>query len=105
MAAHSHDLDPAMVVALSYTESRFSRVAVSSRGAVGPLQIKPVFHCPKGVLRDCDLIEAGMGAIIRFKKKRGRQWLCHWNSGNRCNRRSRLFAKIVKRRTRQLGGN
>ena len=105
MSAMDHGIDPRLAVALAYTESRFNPKAVSPVGAQGPLQVIPFFHCPNRTIRDCDLIAAGMDAIIRFKKKRGREWLCHWNSGNRCNRRSRLFAKIVNRRRRQLGGN
>lgn len=94
-----------LAVALSYTESRFNALARSPRDAVGPLQIRPVFHCPGGVERDCDLIKAGIGAIIRYQDKYGprlKEVLCHWNSGNRCYRRSRLFANIVLKRKRAL---
>lgn len=95
-------VDPSLAVALSYTESRFNSSAKSNRGAHGPLQVKPVFHCPDRRLRGCNLIKAGIGAIIRYRNRYGSDWLCHWNSGNRCYDKSRLFARIVLRRQRSL---
>lgn len=103
--AGSRGVEPELAVALSYTESRFSATAVSSRGAVGPLQIRPVFHCPGRRLEGCDLIKAGVGAIIRYQTKYGpglKSVLCHWNSGNRCYPRSEAFAYIVMKRRRVL---
>jgi soluble lytic murein transglycosylase-like protein len=93
-----------LAVALSFTESRFNPEARSSRGARGPLQILPKFHCPDGRLQGCDLVAAGLSALKRYRKryKRWRDVLCHWNSGNRCYRRSKLFARIVLRRRRAL---
>ena len=97
-------VDPALAVALSYTESRFNRDAKSNRGAYGPLQIKPTFHFPNRRLKGCDLIKAGIGAIIRYRNRYGSDWLCHWNSGNRCYRKSRRFARIVDKRRKLLRG-
>ena len=94
-----------LAVALAYTESRFNPAARSPRDAVGPLQIRPVFHCPGKTEKGCDLIKAGIEAIIRYQDKYGprlKEVLCHWNSGNRCYRRSRLFANIVLKRKRAL---
>lgn len=105
MEAANRDVEPELAIALSYTESRFNPNAVSSRGAVGPLQIRPVFHCPGGRLEGCDLIKAGVGAIIRYQTKYGPRLadvLCHWNSGNRCYPRSEAFAYIVMKRRRVL---
>ena len=102
VAAHEGGVDSAVAVALSYTESRFNREAVSSRGAHGPLQVKPVFHCDSGRFEGCDLIKSGIGAIVRYQKRYGHKWLCHWNSGNQCYRRSRAFAKLVRKRIRVL---
>mgnify|MGYP003626858172 FL=1 len=107
--AEMHDLPASLVVALSYTESRFSPGAVSDAGASGPLQVVPRFHCPDGKAKGCDLITAGLRALKKYRKKYKR-WpaaLCHWNSGNRCYRKSKLFARIVLKRrlilTRALG--
>ena len=102
MGAIAGGVEPSLAVALAYTESRFNPVAKSSRGAHGPLQIKPVFHCPNKRLKGCNLIKAGIGAIIRYRNRYGSDWLCHWNSGNRCYDKSRLFARIVLRRQRTL---
>ena len=91
-------------IALAYTESRFSTEAKSNRGAVGPLQILPKYHCPGRTARGCDLLAAGLSALRRYRTKYG-DWasaLCHWNSGNECYRRSRLFARIVLGRAREL---
>jgi soluble lytic murein transglycosylase-like protein len=103
-AAHSDGADVNLVVALSFTESRFNMGAISSAGAYGPLQVKPVFHCPGKRLEGCDLITAGLQALRKYRKKYGRwsEALCHWNSGNKCYRRSRLFARIVLKRRRAL---
>ena len=91
-------------IALSFTESRFNPGARSSAGAVGPLQILPKYHCPGRRERGCDLLAAGLSALRRYRTKYG-DWataLCHWNSGNECYRRSRLFARIVLGRARAL---
>ena len=104
-AARAAGVEPAFAVALSYTESRFSRDAVSSAGAAGPLQILPKYYCPEGRKSGCDLIEAGIGAIIRHQRRYGpRRFdiLCHWNSGVRCTPRSRNFARRVLKRRRLL---
>ena len=105
MAAIAEGVDPALAVALSYTESRFNRDAVSHRGAHGPLQVKPTFHCPNNRIENCDLIKAGIGAMIRYRSRYGQGWLCHWNSGNRCYGSSRYFARLVLRRARTLKGD
>ncbi len=103
-AAKQHHQDINLLIALSFTESRFNMNAVSSAGAHGPLQVKPVFHCPGKRLKGCDLITAGLQALRKYRKKYGRwsEALCHWNSGNKCYRRSRLFARIVLKRRRAL---
>ena len=101
--AEGHPVE--LVVALAYTESRLDASARSSRGALGPLQILPRYHCPARRARGCDLIEAGVRTISRFRARFGPSWsdvLCHWNSGNRCYRRSRHFARVVLRRAEEL---
>ena len=93
-----------LVIALAFTESRFNPKARSSRGALGPLQVLPRYHCPSRKAAGCDLVAAGLSALSRYRTKYG-DWssvLCHWNSGNECYRRSRLFARIVLKRMRAL---
>lgn len=104
MGAIAEGVNPPLAVALSYTESRFNPEAVSHAGARGALQILPSFHCPGGRLRGCNLIKAGIAAIIRYRNRYGSDWLCHWNSGNRCYRKSRAFAHLVKQRAEALRG-
>ena len=101
-AALVEGLSPALVIALAFTESRLNAGARSSRGAVGPLQVLPWFHCPGRRERGCDLVAAGVKSITRFQLRFGDGWLCHWNSGNECYRRSRLFARIVLGRAAEL---
>ena len=91
-------------IALAYTESRFNPEAVSPRGAMGPLQVLPRYHCPSRSSKDCDLSAAGLSALMRYRTKYG-DWasaLCHWNSGNECYKKSRQFARIVLGRARAL---
>ena len=104
IVAEVEDVDATLAIALSFTESRFNADAVSSRGARGPLQIVPRFHCPGGKAEGCDLITAGLRAMKKYRKKY-KSWpeaLCHWASGNKCYRRSRRFARVVLKRRRAL---
>lgn len=104
--AYTAQIDPVLVAVLAYTESRLNPKARSKAGAVGPLQVLPKYHCPNGREKGCDLIYAGINALIKFKTRWGKKgWkevLCHWNSGNKCNRRSRYFARAVLRRKAEL---
>ena len=101
-AALVEGLSPVVVLALAFTESRFNPDARSPRDAVGPLQVIPWFHCPNRREKGCDLIGAGVRTIHKFRRRFGSDWLCHWNSGNKCVRRSRLFARIVVKRIVEL---
>ena len=101
-AALVEGLSPVLVIALAFTESRFNPEARSPRDAVGPLQVIAWFHCPKKRERGCDVVDAGVKSIKRCRTRFGSGWLCHWNSGNTCYRRSRLFARIVLKRASEL---
>lgn len=93
-----------LAVALAYTESRLNPKAKSRAGALGPLQVIPRWHCPDRRRRGCDLVAAGVRALVRYRAIYGpwRRALCHWNSGNVCVRRSKTFAEIVLRRASEL---
>ena len=67
-AAQQAGQDTNLVIALSFTESRFNMRAVSSAGAHGPLQVKASFHCPDKRLLGCDLITAGLRALKKYRK-------------------------------------
>lgn len=99
-------VDLPLAAALSYTESRFRPDAESGAGAVGPLQVLPKYHCPGKKRAGCDVIRAGIVALLRFMEKFGGKGLdgvlCHWNSGNSCFSKSRKFAATVQRRARLI---
>ena len=64
--AWSADVPVALVAALGYHESKYDPFAVSRSGALGPLQVLPVYSCPGGRARGCDVVAAGVGALRRF---------------------------------------
>mgnify|MGYP003121773193 CR=1 FL=1 len=97
-AADRAGLPVSLVVALAYTESRLNPLAASARRARGPLQVVPVWHCPGGKAKGCDLVAAGVAALQKFHAKYGPDWpvvLCHWAQGNQCYRIGRMFARTV----------
>tara|TARA_R110000824_G_scaffold101754_1_gene241685 strand:- start:158 stop:613 length:456 start_codon:yes stop_codon:yes gene_type:complete len=104
-AAERAGLPPELAVALAYTESRLNPAAESSAGALGPLQVIPRWHCPGGRARGCDLIDAGILALLKFERKFGPSWddvLCHWTQGNKCWSVGRRFARIVLERAEKF---
>jgi len=95
--------DPVLIAAVSYVETRW-RNARSSAGACGVMQVIPRFSkwtCKQ--MRNTRVgVRAGIRAIKywRDKRKKGKKykgvgWLCHYNSGNRCYRRSHGYARSV----------
>lgn len=112
--SNTQGVNPVLAISIGWVESRF-RNPVSSAGARGPLQIIPRYWCPNGRLRGCDLTKSGVAAIenfyVRYSRtgmcggdflnvERYNDWLnplCHYNSGNRCNRSSRSYARTVVR--------
>ena len=96
-------LDPMLAVSTALTESKFNKRAVSSAGAVGPLQILPKYFCPKERGVECDQALAGVHALQRFLSKYGNEHdaLCHYNAGNKCGKQAHRYARrILKRRDR-----
>ena len=102
--ARGHGIPPHVAIAVAYTESRFNEEAVSPAGARGAMQILPQYHCPNRVVDGCDLVDAGLRALGRYRTKY-KNWadaLCHWNSGNACVQRAKHFSRTVRRRARAL---
>ncbi len=102
--ARGYDLPPHIAISVAYTESRFNKEAVSPRGAMGPIQILPQYHCPNKEVDGCDLVDSGLRALRRYRNKY-KNWadaLCHWNSGNACVTRAKRFSRIVRKRARLL---
>ncbi len=109
-AAEHWELDPVLLVATAWHESRFNNAAVSRSGAVGALQILPQWWCGS---QKCDYIYNGGRAFKRWmhrarKKKRKLFWtLAYYNGGNRPGARSFRYAERVlntaKRLRRRIG--
>ena len=64
--AESWGVDPALAVAVAYEESRFDLDARSPAGAHGVLQVIPRYWCPRGRLRGCNLLTAGIRALSHY---------------------------------------
>ena len=94
------------VLAISWREAGLRRDIVSHKGAVGPLQILPRWHCPRKTAKGCDLFKYGVLAWLKYKKKyksEGRLGaLCHYNSGNTCGKVSKQYAKDVNEKIHEL---
>ena len=104
MTASDHDVSIEMAVAVAYEESRFLPDVESSAGAVGPMQVIPRYHCPNRTIENCDVVDAGVNALARYKH-RYQTWpeaLCHYNAGNTCNDGSRRYARRVQSRAERL---
>jgi hypothetical protein len=96
--AIAQDVNPVLAVAVAWRESAFTRSAVSSAGAVGPLQVMPRFWCKS---KPCDYIEAGIRALKHYTEKHGlNDGLCAYASGRRCRlagKQSRRYLRDVRR--------
>ena len=80
--AVSQSVDPMLAVAVAHVESRFDKRAVSSAGAVGPLQVLTKFWCKN---KRCNLVEAGVRALNTYVSKYGeKEGLCRYVSGKPC---------------------
>ena len=99
-AASEMGVSMSLAISVAYQESRFNAGLKSKVGAVGPLQIIPAYFCPKRRMKNCDLIRSGLNALIVWmtRSKTVREALCHYNSGNRCTKSSRAYARSVLRR-------
>jgi len=60
-------VDPVVAIAIASEETRLQRDLKSSHGAVGPMQVLPIYWCPKAGA--CNEIDAGLRAIAYFLKR------------------------------------
>ena len=106
-ASTTAGLDPVTMAAIGWVESGMIPTVVSRAGAVGPLQVLPKYHCPKGRVRGCNKILAGIKAFKTWRKHfpKLRETLCHYNSGWKCNRYSRYYARKVLKEMRKIKAN
>ena len=92
-AALRHRVDPALVVALAWAESRLEDGRTSRAGAQGPLQVVPRWRCPGGQADGCDLVDAGVRALAGLIERHGAvRGVCHYAAGNRCTVRALRYA-------------
>ena len=61
--AKRQSVDPILAIAVAASESGFNANVESNKGAQGPLGVMPIYHCPKGKAKGCDLIKAGVSAL------------------------------------------
>ena len=97
LEAQRQEVDVTSALALAWSESRFTEVNTSSKGAKGPMQVLPKWWCDDR--RNCDYTEAGVKALKTFTRLFPDDFIdtiCHYNSGvNDCNDRSISFAIYV----------
>ena len=104
------DIDPALAIAIAWTETRFSDATNSTSGATGPMQVIPRYWCKTKSRAGCDLIGAGLRAFSVYKRRTTiREALCRYGSGKSCResaggdryaRRVLGFYKRLKKRSR-----
>ena len=93
------DLDPVLVVAVASEETRFQD-RISSAGAVGPLQVLPVYWCPaRGA---CNPIDAGLQALTYYLEKCENKTRCALTGYAGQGRRARAYAERVLRRASHI---
>jgi len=99
--AEAMGIKPTWAIALAYEESRFDRDKISGAGAVGPLQVLPSYsNCQPN--KPCDWISQGLIALKYWMDRYPKKWVCHYNSGNSCNKNSIRFARRVSSRRHRL---
>ena len=102
------NLEPELMAALIYTESRFTPNAVSSAGACGLTQVLPHYSRPKMTCKQLQDPENGIkaGTIAldywrtKRKKKKIKEALACYNAGNKCldSKRGASYSRYVLRR-------
>ena len=97
-------VDPYLVAAIGWVESRWNPKIRSKTNDCGIMQINLKFSrftC-KQLFDLRTNIKSSVRIIKYWQNKHGKDCLCHYNSGNKCYRRSRNYAKKVARARRQL---
>ena len=98
--AKARAMDPLIPVAVAAEESRFTRKIKSQSGAVGPLQILPIYWCPtKG---NCNEIEAGLDALEYFLEREGHNETRAFTRYAGAGPRARAYARRVQGRLNHL---
>ena len=90
-AAQSTQIPPSLLVSLAWYESRLNTAAVSRRGAVGALQVMPMW------LKGRTPIESGAAALVWWRTRANgwRQAVAMYNAGHKPGRHAYRFADRV----------
>ena len=104
-------LDPYFLAAVAWVETgrTFRGDLKSHAGACGLMQVIPKFQpdrvtCAQLQRDDRLSVEVGAKAMLRWRRyetrhcKKGHDYAAHYNSGTRTYRRSRLYARTVRKR-------
>ena len=96
--SRAQGVPPHLTVAVAMVESRLNAEAVSSAGALGPIQILPKWHCPGRKSEGCDLIHQGVALLRKLRVKYGSWDLawCHYSAGTRCTEHGQRYARKVR---------
>lgn len=102
--AEAAGVDPYLVAAIGWVETRWNPNIKSRTNDYGIMQINLKFSkIGKEQLR---LLRPNIRYSIKimkyWEKRFGKDWICHYNSGNRCYEKSRRYAKKVLRVMRAL---
>jgi len=111
--AETLHIKPSIAVSVALQETWFDDTLVSSAGALGAMQVIPYYACPKGrrdcalcdnKTNECDWIRGGILILKQWMKlyDNEKDYLCHYNSGNKCNKKSRRYARSIMKRRHRL---
>ena len=105
-AIYGQSEDPYLLAAMSWVESRWNPKAISKTGDCGLLQVNyrwSRYSCEE-LLDIHTNVKASISSIRYWRGRFGKDWLCHYNSGNKCYRRSRNYAAKVRRIMKEMRG-
>ena len=113
ISVFSKDMEESLdMVSVAFVESRFSynvsprKTLKSYKGACGIFQIVPKYAHPRGKNTKADCVKLNdpwqgtfhaKHTIDYFKSTYQKDWLCHYNSGNKCYESSKKYAKYVSK--------
>lgn len=82
--AQKQNLNVALAISVAARETRFT-YSKSNKGAQGPLNILPKYHCPNGSSKNCDLIKEGVATLKKYMQLNENnicKALAQYNRGN-----------------------
>lgn len=107
--SNENNIEPEALMALSWHETRWRNKLVSKAGACGIVQVIPKYTVPRVTCRELQDNNVGFkyGAIalrnwLDYSNNKLSRAFCHYNSGNTCFKRARIYARHVKRSYRRL---